>query len=309
MLRSHEVLERPVPVDFSQSQQIPLPDAWRSHLDEPTIEILPLVEKPSRSYRDGWCTYAYEHSQAPELEVICGGINSKTPEAAALWRQGHLLHFGFEQSPAEMNDNGRALLVNSICYISRFTEDRPLVRTPSSSYSKRRLVERRMIGRRIERNPTDLDAYFEWFLAGNARDAARRKRPSELAAWYSEIRGFLRPDERGDYVIDEQAREFGVNIDSPKFIPSAIAAWKKSGNRDGIAQQLLSRYAPYGPSAESSPEEWQAWWSHNRPYLFFSDTGGCCWLIDPLAEKRQIPTSVLRGPLRATLPAITLVEG
>ena len=33
------------------------------------------------------------------------------------WRQGNLLHFGFEQSPAELNQNGRALLVNAIVYI------------------------------------------------------------------------------------------------------------------------------------------------------------------------------------------------
>ena len=50
--------------------------------------------------------------------MICGGVNSKTPLAGAVWRQGHLLHFGFEQSPAEMNRRGRALLVNAICYIS-----------------------------------------------------------------------------------------------------------------------------------------------------------------------------------------------
>jgi len=56
---------------------------------------------------------------------MCGGKNSKVPEYAAIWRQGHLLHFGFHQTPAELNTNGQSMLINSILYIARFTEDRP----------------------------------------------------------------------------------------------------------------------------------------------------------------------------------------
>ena len=46
----------------------------------------------------------------PEVEILCGGINDKTARAAGLWRQGNLLHFGFEQSPAELNETGRVML-------------------------------------------------------------------------------------------------------------------------------------------------------------------------------------------------------
>ena len=67
----------------------------------------------------------------PEVEVFSGGINEQTPRSAAFWRQGNLLHFGFEQSPAQMNNTGRAMLVNAIVYISHFTEDRPIDITPS----------------------------------------------------------------------------------------------------------------------------------------------------------------------------------
>ena len=45
-------------------------------------------------------------ADAPEIEVFCGGINSKTATAAALWRQGNLLHYGFDLSPDEMNESG-----------------------------------------------------------------------------------------------------------------------------------------------------------------------------------------------------------
>ena len=96
-----------------------------------SVDVLPLARDAARPRRPGWCTYTYEHEQAPELEILCGGVNSKTPRAGAVWRQGHLLHFGFDLAPSELTDAGRALLVNSIAYVARFTEDRPIVRTPS----------------------------------------------------------------------------------------------------------------------------------------------------------------------------------
>ena len=65
-------------------------------------------------YHRGWCSYYYEFADVPEAEYFCGGINEKTPRASAVWRQGNLLHFGFEQSPVELNATGRALLVNAI---------------------------------------------------------------------------------------------------------------------------------------------------------------------------------------------------
>ena len=99
--------------------------------------MLPLVDNIRRyetainDYKRGWCTYYYEFADVPDVELFCGGVNEKTPRASALWRQGNLLHFGFEQSPAEMNATGRAMLANAIAYISRFTEDRPIDVTPS----------------------------------------------------------------------------------------------------------------------------------------------------------------------------------
>ena len=157
MLRQHEIFQHPVTIDIAQSIAIDTPDAWKHSFDDPKVDILPLVDDLQRSYRDGWCVYTYEHVQAPELEIICGGVNAKTHMASAIWRQGNLLHFGFEQSPGELNGTGRALLVNSICYISRFTEDRPIVRTPKSF----RPLDRGAVDRLVDRSDRDLDAYLD----------------------------------------------------------------------------------------------------------------------------------------------------
>ena len=102
-------------------------------------------------------------------------------------------------------------------------------------------------------------------------------------------------DEQGHYVIDAEARKFGVPPDSEGFIPRAMEAWKKSGSGESLAEKLLRRYVPEGPRKGATPDEWRKWWEENRPYLFYSDTGGYRWYVDPLAKKRQTPCSELRG--------------
>jgi len=307
VLRPHEVFESPLPVDLAASVPIDTPDAWKHAIDDPQVQILPLVDDISRQYRDGWCTYTYEHVQAPELEIICGGVNAKTPKASAIWRQGHLLHFGFEQSPAEMNDNGRALLANSICYIARFTEDRPIVRTPSGHYASNvRMQDREALDRLVKQLSRDLDKYLDYYLGDSAREAVRGMTRDEFAAWYRENRGFLHADPRGKLVVDAAAREFGVAPNSGDFIPAAIAAWREDGKRTEPAKELLDRYVAdgLGETKTTSPADWERWWRAHRDYLFFTDTGGFRWHIDGLAKRRAVPTASLRGIQRASRPPV-----
>src|SRR5215472_12058184 len=95
------------------------------------VAMLPLVRDTDRHWPAGWCSYTDGFTENPDIEVLCGGENEKTARAAACWRQGNLLHFGFEQSPAEMSEAGQRLLLNCIAYISGFTEDQPIAVTPS----------------------------------------------------------------------------------------------------------------------------------------------------------------------------------
>ena len=88
--------------------------------------------------------------------VICGGVNGKTPRAGAVWRQGHLLHFGFDLAPSGMNDTGRAMLVNAVAYVARFTQDRPIARTPCVFVQGKRIVDRDYLARRLRGPKPDL---------------------------------------------------------------------------------------------------------------------------------------------------------
>jgi len=163
------------------------------------VDVLPLVDNIKRydsvinDYKRGWCTYYYEFDDVPEVEFFCGGVNEKTPRASALWRQGNLLHFGFEQSPAEMNATGRAMLVNAIVYISRFTEDRPIGLTPSVFGSEPIATTRRRAGYFTDaaRFP---DYRMEWLtnvFSSAALKSFNWRDRTAATAWFQEARPWL----------------------------------------------------------------------------------------------------------------------
>ncbi len=293
MLRQdHPLFQTPRRIDFSLSKDIPVPDAWTREIKASTVRVLPLAADGNARYRDGWCTYTYEHEQVPELEILCGGINAKTPQASAIWRQGSILHFGFEQSPAEMNETGRSLLINSITYAARFADDVPNVRRSPNA----RILDRNAIDRWLKNESRELKPYLDWFFTGELRETLGGKSRPELANWFRENRGFLRADIHGKFFVDEVARRFSIPPESPGFIPAAIERLEESGVRE-----LLRSYTPSGPGPDASIDEWRTWHRENQPYLFFSDSGGFQWYVDRLAKKRHVPSTNLRGTDRASL--------
>jgi hypothetical protein len=298
VLRDDEAFRRSLPFDIKNTLTIPVPRDWMGAVSGPTIEVVPLVKDPKGNYASGWCTYTYEHEGAPELEVFCGGVNSKTPKAGAVWRQGNLMHFGFDLAPAQMNDAGKALLVDVIAYISRFTEDRPIVHTPCVFVQGTRVFDRGLVGRLLAH--PDLGD-LQHYLAKAEWEGLKGKERAEVASWFREAGDYLHADAAGKLSVDTEARTFGVGPARPEFIEKAIAALD-AADRAPAARSLLARYVPDGPGASGNSATWRAWWEGNRPYLFFTDTGGYRWLIDPLAKKRGIPTEKLRGRARASLP-------
>ena len=201
-----------------------------------------------------------------------------------------------------MNEAGQALLIDSICYIARFTEDRPIVHTPCVFVQNKRFVQREILKRIIENPKRDLSSLPYYvdkrtgeFLAGKDRQA--------LKVWYDAHQAYLHADAEGKLVVDSEAQKFGVSPAKPEFLQKATDALAMP-DQASLACVLLARYVPQGLGAEATPQQWQAWVRDNRPYLFFSDAGGYRWYIDPLAKRRAVPTEKLRGPTRATLPAV-----
>jgi hypothetical protein len=165
--------------------------------------MLPLVRDAARQWRAGWCTYPDGFEENPDIEVFCGGENEKMARAAACWRQGNLLHFGFEQSPAEMNEAGQRLLLNCIAYISRFTEDRPIAVTPSV-FAGSVALPRAYLDRRLAQNGDASDA--AWLLSADLAGQLKNRSAEEIRKWYAEHRACLHPGSDLKLEVDEDAR-------------------------------------------------------------------------------------------------------
>jgi hypothetical protein len=285
-------------VDTSKLVRRPTPDAWRKEFKESEVSVLSLVKDPGWQYQSGWISYRSRLLDSPEVEIISGGLSERSSDGAALWRQGHLLHFAFDIAPAEMNETGKALLLNSIAYISRFTEDRPIARTRAGWGEKddaprsKRWIEDLFASRIPEEK--DLDSY----LSPGTKAVVKQMDRLSYPKWYRENAPFLTCDKDGRLMVDADAKEFGLPFDKADFFPKTIAKLADSASA-AKALELLKRYAPDGPAAGSA-EEWTTWWEKNQPYLFYSEGGGSRWYIDPLAKRRGIPSDKLQGPARAT---------
>jgi hypothetical protein len=262
-----------------------------------TVAMLPLVRDTDTQWRAGWCTYPDGFDENPDVEIFCGGENEKMSRAAACWRQGNLLHFGFEQSPAEMNESGQRLLLNAIAYISRFTEDRPIAVTPSG-FGGAVGLPRAYADRRLGENGDVKEA--GWILSDRTLAQIQALNRDQIRRWHAEHRPYLHPGTDLKLEVDEEALALAAPIDRLEFYDRTIAALRREGEDARHAAALLARYAPTDAGRLSSASAWEQWLKENRRYLFFSDQGDYRWYVDPLAKKRGIATRDLRGPKRAS---------
>jgi hypothetical protein len=306
-IRDHAMFRSPLAVNLKQLQAITTPEDFRDEIAAPTIDVLPLVRDMAATQRPGWCTYVYEFPEAPELEVLSGGVNHKTPKAGGIWRQGNLLHFGFSPSPKDMSDAGQAMLVDSICYVARFTDDRPIVHTPCVFVQGKRISDRNVL-KRIINNPKRELSSLRYFADKKTAEILEKMERPAAAAWLQKFSNFLHADEEGKLVVDADAEQFGVGPAEASFLQKAARALS-SADGSALARRLLNRYVPEGPGSDAPAEKWQAWVRENGPYLFFSDAGGFRWYVDPLAQRRGVPSIKLRGSARATLPQVAFGAG
>jgi len=299
-LRDHPIFKSPIAIDIKATTNVPTPKQFASEITNATIPVIPLVDG-IREYRTvindnarGWSSHYFEFADMPDVEVFSGGINEQYSRSAAFWRQGNLMHFGFEQSPSQLNNTGRAMLLNAIVYISRFSEDRPIDISPSVFGPEKIALTRERAGRT---NVNYTSAYSQDTLASfNWHDVAAAK------AWHTAAWPWLHPDSANLLEIDAEARSLGTSFDSPEFLPKTIAALSNEKTKT-TAARLLDRYVDGSARADvQDVQDWGKWWKENSRYVFYSELGRYRWYIDPLAKKRGVATKDLRGPARADAP-------
>jgi hypothetical protein len=280
-------------------QTIDTPAAFAKAVAQKTIEVLQLADTSSPG-SPGWTTYSPEIDEGPECEIICGGVNEKTPTAAAIWRQGHLLHFGFEEAPNQLNANGRALFLNAIAYIAKFTEDRPIV-SPTSVFTgaKSSLMRRKVIERLKSGDDIPIDSMF---CEKPTKHFSSISDPNDRSAEFAKSQGLYVPAQGGKLDVDPNLVLIGAASNNTReFFDTAIK--KLDDPSDPIkaaARAALERYVGDAAPTPKTSAAWTSWFRDNSDYLFFSDASGYVWLIDPLAKKRGIPSAKLRGPARAS---------
>lgn len=260
------------------------------------IKVL-AVGKEGMKHASGWTTAGFD-LDAPDTEVMCGGINTKLPTHAAVWRQGNLLHFGFETAPSGLNDTGRALLQNCIAYIARFTEDVPIERTTSPLSAAGFRMTRYFLDRTMKRKGVTAQAIARSFAKPWSDTVAKLDSEAALA-WVRKHWGYIRSGDGTKVTIDDDALALRLPIDRPELFTSVRRhlADKEHASR---ARRLLARLIPSGPGADAAPKAWTTWLDANARFLFFSEASGFTWLVDPLAKKRGRPSAELRGPARAS---------
>ncbi len=300
-LRKHRIFDKPFKIDRDKMISIPTPSDFQGEIKEPEILVLPLVADLGSRWPAGWCTHARDFDAYPDVEFLSGGVNHQTPTSAGLWRQGNLLHFGFEQSPAEMNEVGKLLLLNAIAYISHFTEDRPVAITPSVFAGP--VAHGRSGLARWLRNPAYSLELCKSLLAKETwKDLSKRGDREPMAQWADDNARFLHPNRDQVLEIDDDLVALGVKFDQAEFFDKVLADLS-SKERSSVerARRLLERYVPIGPDT-GDPSAWASWWKENQRFAFASDAGDYRWYIDPLAKRRGVPISEMRGPKRASRP-------
>lgn len=81
-------------------------------------------------YPSGMVSSGQGFANAPDAEVIAGGVSSMSVDAVSLARHGNFFHWGFSAGPQDMTEEGRLVFINAVHYIARFNGQRP--------YSRRR---------------------------------------------------------------------------------------------------------------------------------------------------------------------------
>ena len=121
-----------------------------------------------------------------------------------------------------------------------------------------------------------------------------------MAQWADENARFLHPNRDQVLEIDDDLAAARVSFDRPEFFTKVLADLRSEDRASRArAQRLLERYVPIGPGGGDA-DAWASWWEENQRFAFASDDADYRWYIDPLAKKRGVPTSELRGPKRAS---------
>ena len=219
----------------------------------------------------------YGFEDTPDSEWISSGVNSKGPRSMALGRQANRFLWGFAGDPTQMTESARRVFVNTVVYMKQFDGQAPLTTKRSSSR------EWQLVYTGYVETLADDEESKEWLLRlfPESVIAELGLDGEKLAAYYRERLEYLRPgDGGGAFEVDPDLEALSLSNRRPELLEH-LRATLHADPSDEVALRLADRYL-----AEGAPRDAAGilrWIEEHAGALYFSDTAGFRWLVDPRA--------------------------
>jgi hypothetical protein len=242
----------------------------------------------------GMVSDGHGFDDSPDCERISGGVNSKGPRAMAIGRQANLLQWGFYGAPDRMTESAKRAFLNAIVWMKQFDGQRPLVKKLNQGRSwpgqhietLERLTPEELAKIHERPDATYLLRHFPAELTEGRVDVAK------LRAWYDANVEYFVTRDRYSFAIDEDLQKLKLSNRKPAFLDWLLESLGKDP-ADAMALKLATRYLD--GDAGKDGRRAVAWIDANRPYLFFSDTGGFRWFVDTNAQRAAKPVDTAGG--------------
>ena len=237
----------------------------------------------------GMVTDGHGFEDSPDCERISGGINSKGPRALAIGRQANLLQWGFYGAPDRMTESARRAFLNAIVYMRQFDGQVPLVqKTGMGRTWLLQWIESLAMMKPAELKSPKPDSYAGYLLRHFPAELTRDGiDAAALRRWYEANEEFFGGGKDRGIVVDADLAALHLSNRKPEFLDWLLAALGKDPE-DRKALALARRYL--GDEAGRDAAAATRFITANRPFLFFSDTGGYRWFVDTNSQRSKQAT-------------------
>lgn len=251
---------------------------WNTDFDDRGTWLVQTGE-PGKEVDFGVVSDGHGFEDSPDCERISGGINSKGPHAVAIGRQANMLQWGFYAAPDRMTESAKKVFLNAIVYMKRFDGHRPLVERSARArdwmmqHIETVRAKDKMDPKFREANEKYLKQQFPKEVIGKyGLDA------DALEKWRKENVEYFRPVRGRGLGVDRDLKSLGLSNRKPEFLDWLVKELEADAGNE-TALRLAARYL--GKEAGKDAATAVAFIRKNREKMFFSDTGGYRWYVDP----------------------------
>jgi len=273
----HPIFRGPLPVEptliseVDKTTRLPI-RAWQVHAP---------MKNP------GMVTSLANLLDAPDSEIIAGGINLKGDHGIALAREANLFLWGPAAAPAEMTPEARQVFINTLVYMRQFKGARPTVRRDvRSRHTVDQIIDSPYI--------TGAAQYARFFLPALVAEAGTDK--AKYHAAFDGNRDWVYvPPATLCFGIDQDAKSLGLPNHDVRLLDRCVELLGASAE-SAKARRLLERYTGLTFADQAG---WRGWLEQNRARLYFSDAFGYRFFTGPagpLPEEMMTRQALAKNP-------------